>query len=426
MITADSPLVEFNEKQEIARLLANRPRWPRFPAHTEAVFLKSYAHHHRVRMRCTLALGLLLYVCAGLIAWRLDPAGHGSLWQIRFAVTAVFIATVLAMVFRVKRDTLMQILIAGAALAAGTGMAAFLAAPFPVYGYAVGAGAVLLYIYVVSGLRLGYALACGLTLTGLYAGGALVFMPAGSVPFGMLAALLVMTNLAGAYSGWRLEQAARRSFLYGRMVRLLSNEMVELAGVDELTGLANRRRLDDYLANTWARAQRDQVEISLLLMDVDYLQMLNDHLGRSAGDICLRKLGTVLQHYRQRPGDLAARYAGGKFLVVLYGCHRRHARNIAERLRHDVESLNLMNPASPIGWTVSVSIGVHSVVPDRRQSVAGALAAADTLLHLAKKSGHNRVMGDADAVQAQRPDASPDTSRRQDRTLVLRSHTAVN
>ena len=425
MITAESPLVEFNEKQEIARLLADRPRWLRFPAPIEAMFLKSYAHHHRLRMRFTLALSLLLYVCAGVIAWRLDPAGRGSLWQIRFAVAAVFIAAVLATTFRVKRDTLMQILYAGAALAAGTGMAAFLAAPFPIYGYAVGAGAVVLYLYVLSGLRLGYALACGLPLTALYAGGALVFMSAGSPPFGMLAALLVMTNLAGAYSGWRLEQAARRSFLYGRMVRLLSNEMVELAGVDELTGLANRRRLDDYLVNTWARAQRDQVEISLLLLDVDYLQMLNDHLGRAAGDICLRKLGSVLQHYRQRPGDLAARYAGGKFLVVLYGCHQRHARNIAERLRRDVESLNLMNPASPIGWTVSVSIGVHSVVPDRKQSMAGALAAAETLLHLAKKSGHNRVVADADAVQSRHPQDPRDTSQ-QERTLVLRGHTAVN
>lgn len=423
MLTAEIP-AEFNEKQEVARLLAGPPRWPRFPARIEAVFLKSYAHRHRTRLRFSLVLALLLYVGAGVVAWRLDPTGRGSLWQIRFAGTAVFIAAALTAVFRLKRDSLMQILYAGAALAAGTGMAAFLATPFPIYGYALGAGAVLLYLYVISGLRAGYALTCALSLTAVYVGGALVALPVGSAAFGMLVAQLLMVNLAGGYAAWRMEQAVRRSFLHGRMVRLLSEEMVELAGVDELTGLANRRRLDDYLTNTWARAQRDKVEISLLLIDVDYLQMLNDHLGRPVGDICLRKLGAVLQHYRQRPGDLAARYAGGKFLVSLYGCHQRHAHSIAERLRHDVESLNLMNPASPIGWTVSVSIGVHSLIPNRHQTVASALATAETLLHLAKHNGHNRTVGDAEAIRKQQPDASQEISR-QDRTLVMPRPSAV-
>lgn len=425
MIAAETPITEFNEKQEITRLLDVRSRWPHFPPRTEAMFLKSYAHHHRARMRFTLTLGLLLYIGAGLIALQLDPAGRGLLWQIRYAVTALFIAVALATTFRVKRDTVIQTVYAGAALAAGTGMAAFLIAPSAAHGYALGAAAALLFLYVISGLRLGYALACALPLSALYASGARVFMSTGSTAFELLAAQLLLANLVGAYAAWRLEQAARRSFLYGRMVRLLGDEMIELAGVDELTGLANRRRMDDYLTNTWARAQRDQVELSLLLLDVDYLQMLNDHLGRPVGDICLRKLGTVLQHYRQRPGDLAARYAGGKFLVALYGCNQRHARSIAERLRHDVESLNLMNPASPIGWTVTVSIGVHSVIPSRKQTPASALAAADTLLHVAKKSGHNRVISDADTVR-QTHSAATRESAREDRTVLLPRHSAVN
>lgn len=418
MLIAETAPAAFNEKQEVARLLTSPPRWLQFPAQTEAVFLKSYAHHYRLRMRFTLALALLLFVAAGLLAWRLDPTGRSALWQLRFAATAVFIAAALAVILRSKRDSLIQILYAGAALAAGTGMAAFLATPFPIYGYAVGAGAALLYVYVISGLRTGYALVCALALTGVLAGGALAVMPVGHPAFGMLGAQLLAANLAGAYAAWRLEQAARRSFLHGRMVRLLSEEMVELAGVDELTGLANRRRLDDYLTNTWARAQRDKVEISLLLLDVDYLQMLNDHLGRPVGDICLRKIGTVLQHYRQRPGDLAARYAGGKFLVALYGCNQRHARSIAERLRHDVEGLNLMNPASPIGWTVTVSLGVHSLVPDRCESAASALAAAETLLQFAKRSGHNRVVGDADSLPVPHPAAAREGPH-PDRTLIL-------
>jgi diguanylate cyclase (GGDEF)-like protein len=425
MIAAETPTAEFNEKQEITRLLKGRWWWPHFPSRTEAIFLRSYAHHHRVRMHFTLALGLLVYVCAGLVALRLDPAERSLLWQMRYALTALFIAAALAITLRLKRDTLMQIVYAGAALATGTSIVTFLAAPSMVYGYALGAAAALLCIYVISGLRFGYALACALPLTALYATGALVFMSAGSTAFELLAAQLLLANAVGAYAAWRLEQAARRSFLYGRMVRLLGDEMIELAGVDELTGLANRRRMDDYLTNTWARAQRDQVELSLLLLDVDYLQMLNDHLGRPVGDICLRKLGTVLQHYRQRPGDLAARYAGGKFLVALYACNQRHARTIAEHLRRDVESLNLMNPASPVGWTVTVSIGVHSVVPSRKQTPASELATADTLLHVAKKSGHNRVIGDVDCVRETQPAATRESAR-EDRIVLLSRHSGVN
>ena len=408
----------YNEKQEISRVLANPPFLPHFPRPLEAVFLKSYAHHQRLRMRVTLTLGLLLYVLAGLIALEMDPAARGGLWQIRYALTAALIATALVIAFRLKRDTLMQLVYTGAALAAGTAMGVFLDPRFPIYVYPLGILAVLLYLYVISGLRIAYALACAVPLSGLYVAGALITLAPSSAAFQLLIGELLAANLAGICAGFLLEKAARRSFLYGRMVRLMSEEIVELAGVDELTGLANRRRLDDYLTNTWARAERDRVELCLLLVDVDYLQMLNEHLGRPIGDICLRKLGSVLQHYRQRPGDLAARCAGGKFLVVLYGCNGRHGKTIAERLRHDVESLNLMNPASPIGWTVTVSIGVHTVIPTRKLSAESAWMTAETLLHLAKQRGHNRVICDQDANQGNRPDTAQDNSR-SDRTVVL-------
>ncbi|MGH8403145.1 MAG: GGDEF domain-containing protein, partial [Gammaproteobacteria bacterium] len=410
----------FNEKQEVARLLTRRSLLLHFSRHLESLFLKSYAHHNRVRMRLTLALGLIFYLLAGVADLHLNPASLDILLMIRYVLIAPVIAAALAAAYWIRRDTAMQSVYTVAALAAGAGTAitVYLNPQSAGYAYSLGILAILFYIYVISGMRIGFSLACALMVSSLYLAGAFMSQAFPDAVMQMIVAQVIVINLAGAYAGYRLEKEARRSFLDGRMVRLLNEEMIELVGVDELTGLANRRRLDEFYANTWARAQRDKAELSLLFVDVDYLQQLNDHLGRSIGDICLRKLGAVIQHYQKRPGDIAARYEGGKFLVILYGCNERHGKVIAGNLRQDIESLNLMNPASPTGWTITVSIGVHSVVPSRKQSPASALLATDTLLYMAKKRGRNRVVADADAATGNSPDAKSDQASA-DKTVVL-------
>lgn len=412
---------EFNEKQEVARLLAKFIFLPRFSKQLERLFLLSYAHHHRVRMRITLAFGLVLYLSAGILDLHFDPAVRNSLWLIRYMLTAPLIAAALGAAFWVKRDTALQVVYAVAVVAAGAGagLVIFLYPQTAAQGYTLSLFIILLfYIYVISGMRLSYGLPCALLVTGFYLVGVFLGEPFSGATDRLLIAQLVVVNLVGIYAGYRLEREARRSFLHGRMVRLLNDEMVELAGVDELTGLANRRRMDEFYANTWARAQRDKAELTLLLVDTDYLRLLNDHLGRHIGDICLRKLGTVIHHYRKRPGDLVARYEGGKFLMVLYACSERHGRTIAERLRQDIESLNLMNPASPAGWTVTVSIGVHTVVPTRNQSSASAMLSVETLLYMAKKHGRNCVVSDKDAATGDAA-AIEETASQPDKTQVL-------
>jgi len=411
---------EFNEKQEVARLLAKFTFLPRFSSQLERLFLLSYAHHHRARMRITLAFGLLLYLLAGILDLHLDPAVRNTLWLIRYVLTAPLIAGALGAAFWMKRDAALQVVYAMAVVTAGagTGLAIFLYPQTAAYGYTLSLFIILFYIYVISGMRIGYGLPSALLVTGWYLVGAFLSEPFSGAADSMPIAQLVVVNLVGIYAGYRLEREARRSFLHGRMVRLLNDEMVELAGVDELTGLANRRRMDEFYVNTWARAQRDKAELTLLLVDADYLRLLNDHLGRHIGDICLRKLGTVIQHYRKRAGDLAARYEGGKFLVVLYACSERHGRTIAERLRQDIESLNLMNPASPAGWTVTVSIGVHTVVPTRNQSSASAMLSVETLLYMAKKHGRNCVVSDKDAATGKAA-AIEEAASQSDKTQVL-------
>ncbi len=416
---------EFNEKKEVAQLLDRYAFMPRFSRQLENLFRLSYAHHHRTRMRVTLAIGLLVFLLAGMLDLQLESVARDNLWLLRYLITAPFIAAALGAAFWVRRDMALQIVCTLAVLAAGTGVSvAIVLYPQTIFSsYALSLFVILFYSYVVSGLRISYAFACGMLVSGAFLAGT-VLSPLPDSTFSMLIAQLTVVNLVGMYACYRLEKEARRSFLHGRMVRLLNNEIVELAGVDELTGLANRRRMDEFYANTWARAQRDHAEVLVLLADVDYLQLLNEHLGRNIGDICLRKVGAVVQHYRKRPGDLAARLEGGKFLVVLYACGERHGRTIAERLRQDIESLNLINPASPAGWTVTVSIGVHSVVPTRNQSPASGLAAAETLLFMAKNRGRNCVVNDKDAASGNAPQLEAQASRADKTQLLPRSEAA--
>ncbi len=429
MITPETGTPESDEKQEVARLLVRRSFLPHFSRQLKQLFLQSYSHHNRLRMRITLALGLVIYLLCGGGDILLGPVPTGAAGLIGYGFTASVIAGALCAVFWVKRDIVMQFVYAVAALAAGAGTVwlAHNSPPGAVLIYSLGVVVILFYIYVISGMRIGYALPSALLVTGLYLADVFMYHPLSMAAWHMIIVQLAVTNLVGAYAGYRLEKEARRSFLDGRMVRLLNNEMIELVGVDELTGLANRRRMDEFYVNTWNRAQRDKAELALLLIDVDCLTLLNDHLGRHIGDICLRKLGAVIQHCRRRPGDLAARYEGGKFLVLLYSCNERHARVIAERLRRDIESLNLMNPASTVGWTVTVSIGVHAVVPSRSQSSVSALAAADTLLYMAKQRGRNQVLSDNAALSGKtaRASAAAEPQPVSDKTVILpRTNTA--
>ncbi|MDE2234292.1 MAG: GGDEF domain-containing protein [Gammaproteobacteria bacterium] len=397
--TASSSTSDLNEKQEVARLLDKQTFTSNFPDALERLFRLNYAHRYRKRIRATLVFGLLLYLLTGLADLQLQTAVRNNLWLVRYALVAPVIVVSMLAAFWAKRDAALQLIYAAAILAAGTGSGVimFLHPQLAARNYSTSLIVILFYCYVVSSMRVAYALPCALLVTGLYLAGAFLNQLS-TATFGNLALLLAVVNLVALYACYRMEKEARRSFLHGRMVRLLSDEIVELAGVDELTGLANRRHLDDFYANTWARAQRDKVELTMMLVDVDYLQHLNQHLGRNIGDICLRKLGAVIQHYRKRPGDIAARYEGGRFMVLLYACGERHGRTIAERLRQDIESLNLMNPASPAGWTVTVSVGVHTLIPTRNQSPASGLLATETLLFLAKNRGRNCVVSDRDAA----------------------------
>lgn len=163
-----------------------------------------------------------------------------------------------------------------------------------------------------------------------------------------------------------------------------------LASTDALTGLANRRAFDEALATERRRSARAGIPLGLLMIDVDHFKRLNDHYGHPAGDECLRRIAGSIRKSLLRPSDVAYRYGGEEFVVLLPDTSASGLQQVGERVRADVESLRLPHVESPFGQ-VTISIGATWLPPESPCAADVLLASADAALYDAKRDGRNRV-----------------------------------
>ncbi|WP_346777926.1 sensor domain-containing diguanylate cyclase [Paraburkholderia sp. Ac-20340] len=201
-------------------------------------------------------------------------------------------------------------------------------------------------------------------------------------------ALAMTTVFGGAWVAvsWILAFALRD--------KVLAQAALErLALTDPLTGLANRRALDERLIAEWQRATRGQSALSVLFLDIDHFKLFNDTYGHAAGDEVLALVAERIASGTRRATDMTARYGGEEFAVVLPLTPLEGAQKIAEKIRRRVEAANLAHSGSRYG-RVTVSVGCASCAPPvGRSGGSGAqlLAAADALLYEAKTAGRNQV-----------------------------------
>jgi diguanylate cyclase (GGDEF)-like protein len=174
-------------------------------------------------------------------------------------------------------------------------------------------------------------------------------------------------------------------------VQAANARLAQLSSEDALTGLANRRRLDEALEEEWRRAVRQRTALGFLLVDVDLFKDYNDRLGHPAGDACLRVVAQAMSEMHRRAGELVARYGGEEFVVLIPGVSRDAVFAAAEALRLRVVALALPHPASTVAAVVTVSVGVAWTEPQPGTSAAGLVSAADRALYSAKDAGRNRV-----------------------------------
>jgi diguanylate cyclase (GGDEF)-like protein len=174
-------------------------------------------------------------------------------------------------------------------------------------------------------------------------------------------------------------------------LQIANQHLEELASLDGLTGLANRRGFDRQIEREWRLAMDRCQPIGLMMVDIDHFKLFNDRYGHVAGDTCLRAVGETLSLVTLEEAVLVARYGGEEFALLLPGLDLDRATAIAEEARKAVEDLLINHSESPCGH-VTVSIGVESVVPDQFQIAADLIEAADDALYAAKRRGRNAVI----------------------------------
>jgi diguanylate cyclase (GGDEF)-like protein len=176
-----------------------------------------------------------------------------------------------------------------------------------------------------------------------------------------------------------------------RDLEAANKKLHELAAQDALTGLPNRRSLDERLEEAWRRAVRTRAPLALVLADVDHFKAYNDANGHQLGDDCLKRVAAAFAEELKRPDDFVARYGGEEFLVILENMDAAGAIGMAERLREAVAALGIPHLASAPAGMVTVSLGVAATNPRRDGSATDLLAEADRWLYRAKSAGRNRV-----------------------------------
>lgn len=174
-------------------------------------------------------------------------------------------------------------------------------------------------------------------------------------------------------------------------LKVANQKLQQLAILDGLTGVANRRYFDLVLYNEWQRLAREQKPLSLILCDLDYFKAYNDHYGHQAGDRCLQKVAEILQKSTRRPADLVARYGGEEFAIILPDTDSEGALFVANKLKTSLAQQKLPHQSSKVSDYVTFSMGIATQLPGLQETASIAIEEADRGLYQAKKQGRNCI-----------------------------------
>jgi diguanylate cyclase (GGDEF)-like protein len=171
-----------------------------------------------------------------------------------------------------------------------------------------------------------------------------------------------------------------------------SDLLRQMARVDALTGLANRRHFDETLSSEWRRCTRSGKPLSLVLIDLDHFKLFNDHYGHQAGDSCLQQVSACLRAGFSRSHDLVARYGGEEFVCVMPETSLEGAEAKARALEKAVRGLRIPHDKSAVAsGIVTISLGVAVAVPNVGDECAALILCADRSLYMAKDAGRGQV-----------------------------------
>lgn len=205
------------------------------------------------------------------------------------------------------------------------------------------------------------------------------------------------SSFLGMTLAYATDRQHRENYLQNCMIELNRIELMQqaqqlslLSQQDALTGLANRRYLDETLDNEWRRALRHETPLTIMMVDIDYFKSYNDTLGHLKGDECLKEIAIAISSIAARSGDLVARYGGEEFLLLFPMTNAQQALIQVERLMSAINKIAIEHPCSSVSGSVTISVGVATTIPRLNDSISAFVARADHALYKAKTNGRNQ------------------------------------
>ncbi|MCW5693169.1 MAG: diguanylate cyclase [Pseudolabrys sp.] len=377
------------------------PHWSlRFPPALEARFERDTGAARSRYLATSGAIALSMNVLFLVADYFVLPDVFKLAILVRLGIVDLLGFTACAVVWRNPRPWLREALDAGTIVLAAAGfLGLYLASHSPLVVHAHYAVVlVLIFPNIIQRLRFPYAVACSAAVIVLCAAAVprIHGMPAAAAFFAILT--LATAAILSLHANWRFEQDERRRYLehlreilIGEQLAGINRELSAASVLDPLTGLGNRRRLDQFVDALWLAGRGRHGPVGFLMIDIDFFKSFNDEFGHQAGDECLKAVAALIQQ-QLRPGrDLGVRYGGEEFLVVLPDTDLTEAIGIAEGIRASIESRAIARPLAATGDVVTVSIGAAVVRPDDTETSAPGIAAADAAMYAAKQHQRNCV-----------------------------------
>lgn len=402
----------YNEKddpieREIRAVLRSRYWLLRFPAHLESAFLDQYIPRAIQLFHFRAPLLFFLFLVENIGIYQVLPKEASlhfysiNMWT----GIVILIASALSYVPKLRRWYEWYIGAGGvSAIAVSTATANMGGGDSVILTYA-GIIYIVIVIYSFVSLRFQSAMVVG-WLGGL-AGITLTYSLGQHIDWKLYHLTYTMTSILGMCLAYALDRQERTNFLQAHLLRhsldkgqQLAQRLNTLSRQDGLTGLANRRHLDETMSHEWNRALRQQQPLALMIIDVDFFKFYNDQFGHLAGDECLQKIAHEISNLAKRSGELAARYGGEEFVLLYPGMDEASAEKHAERLLQKMAQLKIPSPDENRPF-VTVSIGIAVIEPTATMCVEQLLRQADAALYKAKANGRNRYEFFDDAMRSE-------------------------
>ncbi len=392
------------QHEKITRLMHSHKYLLQFPRAFERPYREKYqleaAHEFRLRGMITLMLCLLL----SLGIYQILPQSQVRTWLSLYpwVWVIIFTAWVLSL-FKVLARWFEFYVCIGSALAVAITFYIIVVLAYGesriLYHAAMMYAVVIIYGFV--GMRFYTACIAG------WSGGLIAILATKSMHYHIDWTLLNRTytfsSLLGMSLAFATDHRHRQNYLQSMLTDIQARQLEALSQQDSLTGLANRRYLDEVLQKEWDRATRHLTPLTILMIDVDYFKDYNDSLGHIEGDHCLKRIADGIDSMAGRSGDLAARYGGEEFVLLFAMTDAQEAIIQAQRLLTTISHLGIPHPKSKISPHVTVSIGVGTIIPEINQKPIDFIKTVDHALYHAKAQGRNRF------VQAEEHQITPTT-----------------